>query len=418
MISLEQKILACTACLNDGPSQRERLRRVMAQGVDADRLIETAVKEGLAGLLYRSLMESGLGETLGKEHKARLQSLYYQTAALNLKLTNDLKTVLQVFTEEKIQVVLLQGFALLQEIYDDPGLRPTTDIDLWVLEKDYPGAAKILTSLGYGRDPLYPALFSRGSTIFDLHTHLHGAERNQALKALLAGSQDRAYGATRIMEIEGQRVLCLNRADQVLYLILHALKHYASRLIWLVDIKLLLDRWNPLDWEILVRRAKEVGQEKATAFIISLLMHLFDLQPVGAARELLERERMNYLERKALARRLAGDSLPVWEPFLLVSSGRAWHTRLAVLLEGMFPRPGILRQVFPESAEGRVWELYLKRVLQAVRILRVSRENARSGSAWPTSRVPGTGTPTGGDGWLRPANRRFPVKGEARYGNS
>jgi hypothetical protein len=363
MTSTEQKILACSTELNPDSNQQEKMRQLMSHDVDVDQLINLAYREGMAGLLYKNLMKSGVLENLGHEQRERLQTLYYQTVLSNLKLIQDLKEILHLLDKKKIRIVLLQGIALLQPIYDDIGLRPLTDIDLWVLPKDYGSLISILGSQGYERDHLYPNTFRKGSTIFDLHTQILWADRIKASKMLLAKSQEDIYYETQAADFEGQEVLCLSQYDQVLFLGLHALKHNVSRLVWIADIKSLLADWKSSDWEALINRAGELGQEKTLVYIIFLL-RLFDFRLPQEARQLLERKRLGFLEKKTLEERIKRDSLPLWSPLLLISSRKGLKARFSFILETLFPRPEILRQVFPDSADRKVWVLYLKRIVQ------------------------------------------------------
>jgi hypothetical protein len=372
MTSIEQEILACSTELSPGPYQHQRMRHLMARDIDVDTLIDIAIKEGLASLLYKGLMRSGMLEALGHRQRERLQSLYYQTVAFNLKLIHDLTEVLHLLNQKKTRVVLLQGIALMHQIYDDIGLRPMTDIDLWVLEKDYPGLIRILSSQGYQRDPIYPNTFRKGSTIFDLHTHILWADRIKARTLLLAKSQEYIYYNTRTVRFEGQEVLCLSQYDQVLHLSLHALKHDVNRLIWLVDIKRLLADCKSSDWEALLNRARELGQEKTISYILFLLLHLFDFQPPREARQPLERKRLNLLEKKVLRQRIKRDALPIWASLLLFSSEKGLQKRLFFILETLFPRPDILRQVFEHSSGRKAWQLYCLRVLQLLRMAKMS----------------------------------------------
>jgi hypothetical protein len=315
-------------------------------------------------------------ESLSHEQKERLQTLYYQTVLSNSKLIQDLKEILHLLDKKNIRVVLLQGIALLLPIYDDIGLRPLTDIDLWVLQKDYDGLISILGSQGYERDHLYPNTFRKDSTIFDLHTQIPWADRIKARKMLLAKSQEHIYSETQVAEFEGQEVLCLSQYDQVLFLGLHALKHNVSRLIWIADIKSLLADWKGSEWEALINRAGELGQEKTLIYIFFLL-RLFDFRLPQAASRLLERKRLRFLEKKALEERIKRDSLPIWSPLLLVSSGRGLKGRFSLILETLFPSPEILRQVFPDSADRKVWVLYLKRIVQLFGFIKVSMKKKK-----------------------------------------
>jgi hypothetical protein len=58
MISLEQKILAYCSELKSDPDRINQLRRLIPGVTDVDHLIDTAVREGLAGFLYRKLSKS------------------------------------------------------------------------------------------------------------------------------------------------------------------------------------------------------------------------------------------------------------------------------------------------------------------------------------------------------------------------
>jgi hypothetical protein len=321
-------------------------------------------------------MKSGALENLSHEQRERLQTLYYQTVLSNLKLIQDLKEILHLLDKKKIRIVLLQGIALLQPIYDDIGLRPLTDIDLWVLPKDYASLISILGSQGYERDHLYPHTFRKGSTIFDLHTQIPWADRIKASKMLFAKSQEDIYSETQVADFEGQEVLCLSQYDQVLLLGLHALKHNVSRLVWIADVKSLLADWKSPDWEELINRAGELGQEKTLVYIFFLLS-LFDFQLSQEARQLLERKRLGFLEKKALEERIKRDSLPLWSPLLLISSRKGLKARFSFILETLFPRPEILRQVFPDSADRKVWVLYLKRIMQLFGFIKVSLKNKK-----------------------------------------
>ena len=372
MTLIGQELLACSTVLHPDFHQQQKLRRLMSLVKDKDLLIKMAIKEGLPCLLYRNLQKSGALDTLGYNQRETLRSLYHQTVLFNLKLIHDLKEVLYHLNQKKIQVVLMQGIALLQQVYDDLGLRPLTDIDLWVLQKDYPGLIGILIGQGYRRDPIYPHTFRKGSTTFDLHTHILWADRIRAHRLLLTKSQEHIYHDTQIIHFEGQEARCLTRYDQVLYLSLHALKHNVNRLIWLVDIKGLLANWKMSDWEALMNRARELGQEKTISYIFFLLLHLFDFRPPREVRQFLERKRPHFLEERVLRERIRGDSLPVWAPLLLFSSGKGLQKRLSIILETLFPRPEILRQIFVDSLDLKVWQLYWMRVLQLFGMFKMS----------------------------------------------
>jgi hypothetical protein len=343
----------------------------MSNDVDGGCLVDASIKEGMAGFLYRNLMKAGILESIDMRQRERLESRYYQTVHFNLKLIYDMRKILERLNHNEIHVVLLQGIALLHELYDDIGVRPLTDIDLWVLPRDYPALTSILSSQGYQRDPLYPNTFRKGATILDLNTHPLGADRIKSRAFLIARDQEHIYHATQTTCVNGHRALCLNPYDQVLFLALHALKHSVSRLIWLVDIKCLVCGWGNSDWDALIGRAQELGLQRTVAYICFLLSGSLNYELPSRAQQLLEGERLSLLEKRVLGQRVTGDSLPLWVPLVLFSSVKGFWKRLYFVLETLFPRPQILRQVFPNSFHWSVPHLYLKRIIQLLGMVKM-----------------------------------------------
>ena len=333
------------------------------------RLIERAMSEGVAGILYRSLLASGAFESLDQVHREILQSNYYQTIRFNLHLIHALKEVLHLASQNGLGVVLLKGMALLHGVYDDLGLRPMMDIDLWVSKNDHDELVHELTQLGYDRDPVYPNTYKRRSIILDLHTHILWADRVKAFKMLLVNDEKYMRDGLRFVEIEGEKAFCLNPYDQVIYLTLHALKHWANRLIWFVDIKKIIERWGSTEWESLFWRSKELGQERTVAYMLFLLGSTLDVE-LPPWRGTSHRQRLNVLEKWILRQRSKRGALPRWAPVFLFSSELGPVKRLAFFFENLFPRTEVLRQVFPSPPDLKPWQLYLKRILQLLGMLK------------------------------------------------
>jgi hypothetical protein len=75
---------------------------------------------------------------------------------------------------------------------------------------------------------------------------------------------------------------------------------------------------------------------------------------------------LNRLEKLVLQKRLDGKPLPVWSPLLFFTTGKSFRKKAVFVLESLFPRPEVLRQVFANTPDLKVWQLYLKRALQIV----------------------------------------------------
>ena len=376
MISPKTRLLVQAAEVEPDKLRKEALLQAFTQQDDPDKLIALAADEGLACFLYKSLQRSGGLGRLPEKNLHRLRELYEQTVLFNLRLIHDLKEVLSLLNHEGIKVIVLQGMALLQGVYrGSVGLRPMTDIDLWVLGPQYGQVSDLLRELGYERDQAYPNTFARGATTFDLHSHLLWADRIRARRHLLRGGQDAIYQEAVTVDVEGEEALLLSPRDQVLHLSLHAFKHNLKKLIWLVDIKLLLQPFAPSDWEALLRRARSLGLTRHLGYALYLLRHLFGLAPPPEFRRLLADDSMGMIGRRLLQRRVEGYRLPSWAPLWLLLPEKGVAKQISYIIESSLPRTEVLRQVFVEYPERNKWWLYGMRILQVLGELRLALRN-------------------------------------------
>ena len=214
MPSIEHDILTCCADVDPDENQLQKLRGELSNPVDMERLIDLAVAEGLGGFCYKSMLKAGLLETINPRHKQKLYTIYYLTVRNNLKLLHALNTILDDLNQAGVDMTLLQGMALLQETYQDVGLRPMKDMDLWVLPENYQRLVEILARHGFERNRLYPQTYSKGEIVLDIHTHLLWADRIKAREYLLSQSQDEIFRSTKSITIDGGRVRCLGPQDQ------------------------------------------------------------------------------------------------------------------------------------------------------------------------------------------------------------
>jgi hypothetical protein len=258
----------------------------------------------------------------------------------------------------------LQGIPLLQQIYKDIGLRPLTDIDLWVLSEYFSEVESTLFKLGYQNDPFYPKTFRRNSTLIDVNTHILWTDRIKSRRFLINTDQQDIYENCSNIDIEGETANCLSRTDQIIYLSLHAFKHNLDRLIWLVDIKNLLKGWKDSDWVALAKRSKELGVKHVVSYILFYLDHLFEFPFPPDTRAIYENAKISYLERLILRKRLLGRPLPVWGSLILLPLDKSLYRRVSFILENLFPRPRVLRQIFAKAPDFSSWQLYLKRARQ------------------------------------------------------
>jgi hypothetical protein len=320
------------------------------------------VREGMAGLLYHRLKTSGRLQALADPAGSRLESIYYFTIQTNLRFFAALKEI----TEQGVPFVLMQGAALLADTYPDPGLRPLSDIDVWVLPRNRARLLAALSHLGFEENPRVPGVLRRGAVLVDVHTHLDWAERIPASRFLFALDPEEIHRSCRRVAWDGLQLSCLGRHDQVIYLVVHAVKHNLERLVWLADIQRLTAAWQAADWDGLRQRAGRLRQERVPALLAYLRQALFGMPTPAAA---TAGRTLSASQRYLLRLRRSGP-LPKWSSLVLLAAGNPVR-QLEFTLESMFPRPEVLRQVFADRLDLSGLQLYGLRVRQLLGMFRI-----------------------------------------------
>ncbi|MFH1984955.1 MAG: nucleotidyltransferase family protein [Pseudomonadota bacterium] len=348
------------------PSPADTLRCAHSIRHRWDALLTEANREGMTGLLYLGLQQAGCMDGVPASFAARISSVYYHTMRFNLRLMADLEEILQESSRIGLEPIVLQGMALQGDVYPDPGMRPMSDIDLWVDGSRFVRFATLLGRMGYRQDAIYPGAFSRGPTKLDVHTHLFWADRLKSRKWLIRGSVEGFIENAEPFQIGATTARRLCAEDQVLYLGMHALKHNSDRLIWLVDIARLLAIMTDGKNQRMRDRAEAFGLTRQTGYVGYLIGRLLG-EKTG-----LETwaEGMGPLASWVLRRRDSGNALPVWAPLVLFTTGKDLRIGAMMMWEMLFPDRAVLRQVFADTPSAPLWRLYIRRLTQFGRMLK------------------------------------------------
>jgi hypothetical protein len=335
-----------------------------------DRTAANAQRWGLSGLLYRAVRQSkAVGKTFDA-HRSRLRSLYMKTAAENIYRRLVVSEILDEARRRDLPVVLLKGIALLGEVYSDPGLRSMSDIDLWVAEPDLPAISRGLSGLGFEQDPVYPTTFRRGAATVDLHTHFLGADRIRSRKAIFGIDGETVFSRCVTVDVNGRRARSLDPYDQVLFLWLHALKHNMSRLVWIVDLQKITAAWTDKTWHGFLQRAHDQGHKKTCA---ALRFVLQSFPGSGPRTPHLDVKGFGLLHRHAIKRFVRSGVSPIWAPLLFFLPQQKRSDQVRSIVESIYPRPDILRQIFYTLPNCPDWLLYVLRTLQLMALPALQR---------------------------------------------
>jgi hypothetical protein len=277
------------ACARAHPDPGE-LRRLCALCSDWDGLIESAVRQRVAPLVFWALNRA-CPDAVPAETLAALRTGFRQNLARNLFFAKELLRLLELFDLAGIQAIPFKGPALAWPLYESPGLRFISDLDLLVPRRDASRAIDLLTSSGYRRSgPTSIGLrFSAdggqlvlnradGGFAVDLHWRIAAAHCNPLDAAEIRGR-------LAPIDIAGRRTPAFCPEDLVAFLCVHGAKHGWDSLAAVCDLDRLIDVCT-LDWNAILSRAARQRMSRMVSLGLSLAQDVLgsNLPPEVASR--------------------------------------------------------------------------------------------------------------------------------------
>ena len=267
--------------------------------LDWPKLLRLADHHGLIPLLQASLRgrePACASEGVASDLKARARGIGIR----NLQLAGEMASVVSILNGCNVPVVPYKGAVMAHGYYGDLALRPASDVDLLVAERDVRKAKEALLASGFAQEremtPEEEREYFEGNCELNFnrtgggaHVELHWGVLPPVYRFHLTAEE--LIARAMPSNVAGARTLLMTPEDTLLALCGHGCKHRWSRLFWILDVALLLRRdGEGLDWQTVWSRAGARGCERM------LMIGL------GLARELLGAELP-----EPTAARVAGD---------------------------------------------------------------------------------------------------------------
>lgn len=259
-------------------------------------LAAAAQRQQLAPLLYANLQPLQLDLPAATPALATLRTAYKHSSLRAMQREGELRRLLDALAARAIQPVVFKGAVLAYTVYPSPGCRPMGDIDLWVTHAEMPAAIAALEDLGYhlrekearphaltqatdGEVQMLPS--QPGQGLVELHWGVFAGEWLARTTAI-----DRAdVRARRVpVTLSGRPAYRLSPEDALIQVAVHlGINHQMSlyALRSLVDIALLVQR-QPVDWAVVVPRARTWRVATVTGLALALTQACFDLPELAA----------------------------------------------------------------------------------------------------------------------------------------
>lgn len=268
---------------------REKLTQI-PEGIDWDTFRETMDKHRIYPLVIRGLRQQDpvlLSDCPALKHYLSKQSYY---AMESIKRIQALAEIAAAFEAQGIRMLSMKGPLLSIDLYGDPSMRHSRDLDLLVSEADYFAACQCLIGLGFARqENVHETTYlrSRLSLLYSDDKHTEFARGNLSVELHWRGSVwydlnvDELWDRRETKLLMGKPVYQMGATDEWPYLISHAAVHGYMRLRWLLDLyELQKDprfRWERM-YEIMASRGH--GAVLLETLLVLFRLEVLPMEPV------------------------------------------------------------------------------------------------------------------------------------------
>jgi hypothetical protein len=246
-------------------------------------LINLAYREGMAPLAYDALR--GMPNQLASKFPvSRFQYLYSLAQRRGAQAYIQLQELLETLQEQGIVPIVLKGAALAELAYKDIGLRPFSDLDVLVRDKDLDRTHSALVALGYRFNyqgkPISPPTepdrrFRKSRQYFRPERHYISIDPHWQLSKfpfLLPINYDAVWERASRVTIAGVPTLALSPEDMLVH---HSLDLMATWWYGRPEVKILRDtaqvlRSQRVDWDNLRTIANAPATRPPLYFCLTL----------------------------------------------------------------------------------------------------------------------------------------------------
>lgn len=255
--------------------------RAYPKGLDWELFEKQAQKNRVEPLIAPRLKELPILDSGQKAVFERMKAAANQQILLSMKQCQILAQVAADFEKNGISLICLKGSMLAIELYGNPALRYSRDLDFLVSERDLEAARVRLRKMGFKEEHTavektqkrrlahkneeMHVVFLRDDVCIELHWRI-SLRWEAAFEDLWERCQEKT--------LFGCPVYCLGELDKLNYLICHAAAHGYSRLRWLLDLYVLMAR-ESIDYPSLY---EYMAEKKTETLLLETLLLLYRCQ--------------------------------------------------------------------------------------------------------------------------------------------
>ncbi len=262
---------------------------------DWDGLIRQSINHSVLPQLHMYLVHD-TEQKLPESIRERLKHLTYQNAARNSHLCHQLRHTLDRLEEHHIPAIPFKGPTLAQWLYGDVALRRFEDLDFLVHRDDMLKVRNIF--LAAGLTPHLPMTPNSAKASMRAGWEFIFKDPEESFSIEFDCGIAPNYFSFRIPEkeywqhltpvsIDGETYQTLAPEPLLLFLCVHGAKHGWTRLLWILDIAMLLTT-QAIDWSSLLTMARRSGSLRMLLLGLLLARDLSDAALPEDVEEMIE----------------------------------------------------------------------------------------------------------------------------------
>ena len=259
-ISNEYHLILSLSRLKIAPALQQEIKKLLLNRIDWNLVIKISSNQGALPLLYYNIEKLGHQNLIPADILIYMKNYYYSNLKRNVLIEKEILVLLKTSRDKNITAIPFKGFALIQTIYHNPGLRIMADIDILVKKEDTEKLRTIFMESGYAENKEH---IGHNITVFIKHflsnipiiIEIHNTIVPPRPYHL---NLPNLWNRVQEKNINNEKIFYFSPEDTFLSLALHLRRHTRRlTLKFILDIAELLNtEGEKLDWHYIIESAK------------------------------------------------------------------------------------------------------------------------------------------------------------------
>lgn len=296
----ENEFLTSISGVNIDKHSITRVKELLSKDLNWDYISAKIKWNFIAPFISKNIIKNdGLKDLVPKKIREEVR----QTCAWQLhhdtKIYSELKNVLNTFNSNNIKAIVLKGAHLGEEVYGTTFLRWMGDIDILAKIGDWPKIKDILQKLGFKfREADYD---DWGLRYLDNHITFFKSGVKLELKFNVwhidfPFFKDDLWQRARGIILAGEEALVPSIEDTLLIACASLTRHSYVRLIWLCDIREIIDKFREtINWNAVIKKTKEKDIDCIVYYALYYSSRLLNYE---ISEDILKRLKPSFIKRK------------------------------------------------------------------------------------------------------------------------